>query len=124
MNRKIASIIVAILACLLGILFLALQGCHAPKSKVETQVPPLPWDHLRSKGGVPSLEQLPETQQVLVEWECQETDDATNYITGVEASTDLAHWQEVARLPYSAQVALTLTNRPAVEFYRAFTGIK
>jgi hypothetical protein len=124
MSRKAANILIALLACLLGILFIAIQGCHAPKGKVETRLPPLPWDNLQGKRVVPRMEQLPEAQQVIVQWQCQETVDAENYITGIEASTDLANWQEVARLPYATQVALTLTNRPAVEFYRAFTGIK
>lgn len=42
-------------------------------------------------------------------------------LTGLVASQDLASWQEVTNLPWSAGIIrVTLTNRPALEFYRAF----
>src|SRR5690242_1964018 len=46
------------------------------------------------------------------------------YVTGLKASTNLVHWEEVVRLPYSnGLVTVVLTNRPAGEFYRAFNGL-
>lgn len=42
-------------------------------------------------------------------------------VTGIEGSTDLVHWAELAVRPYAVgETVVWLTNRPEREFYRAF----
>jgi hypothetical protein len=60
-----------------------------------------------------------------VSWSNAPAETAHLFVTGLQASTNLVSWREVARFPYTnaVVVVVVLTNRPAVEFYRAFNGL-
>lgn len=66
----------------------------------------------------------PRRYEVTLAWNCVPRVDADSFVTGLEASTNLVTWQEVAVLPYTPQTIVTLTNRPPYEFYRAFNRFK
>jgi hypothetical protein len=58
--------------------------------------------------------------RVTLEWSNAPCVLSNSYQTGVVATSDFVHWQEMDRIPYATWCSVTLTNRPAVEFYRAF----
>jgi hypothetical protein len=70
------------------------------------------------------------TRSVVLSWENEPLWAESQYagwcvltgFAGIQASTDLVHWVELVRQPYAVKCSATLSNRPASEFYRAFTG--
>lgn len=70
----------------------------------------------------------PGMPRITLAWDCQVASAAAmnHWETGLTASTDLVHWVEAAVLAYptNGSARVTLTNRPAFEFYRAFNRVK
>lgn len=101
-------------ACCLGLYF----GCV----RLQTSLPPLPAAKLSRSKDLP----VPGPQaQVTLSWENHPEPDGTNFQTGLEGSTNLVQWYEVARIDYVPFPIVTLTNRPGPrEFYRAFNCLR
>lgn len=99
-----------------------LLGCTA--AKVQTVLPPLPTSAVRSPHKMPAMAKLlaPLQRGIEISWSNQPIDFSSNYVTGIIGSTNLSDWYEVARVPYSAFVVISLTNRPAWEFFRAYNS--
>lgn len=95
---------------------------------LEQVLPPLPEPGVPAPRLVPRLAEFPAPRQakITLAWNCETNgyDDLSCYETGLEASTDLRNWSEVAVLPYQSTNRCTLTNRPTYEFYRAFNRLK
>ena len=104
---------------------IALAGCAAPKP-IQAPLPALPAARLLEAAPLPRLALVspPRPARVTLAWDCVPSAEAEKYFTALEATTDFIHWSEVARLPYQPTNQVTLTNRPAMEFYRALNGIR
>ena len=96
-------------------------SCQTPRPK---RLPPLPGTQARSaKDFPPVAKDLPPRKAFLtLAWDNQPNDEAAYIITGIEGTTNLLDWYEVARVPHVTNGSCTLTNRPPWEFYRAFNA--
>ena len=99
-----------------------LRGSEQGGMRYETGMPALPWDRVSAAERVPGVGEFPPARQgrITLAWENAASPLAAVWETGLEGSTDLASWTEVACLPYATRCQVTLTNRPGAEFYRAF----
>jgi len=63
---------------------------------------------------------------VTLAWECTDYGpDNALFETGLEGTTNLTNWYELARLDYQTSVVVRLHGRPRnCEFYRAYTRWK
>lgn len=113
---------------LIALCAVALVGCRAVKHETPIPpLPPLPRTAMPSAGKVSRLAIVlppPVQRVVVIAWSNQPSAAADRYFSALEASTNLVNWAEVARLPYTAEITVTLTNRPTREFYRAYNGVK
>lgn len=64
-------------------------------------------------------------RSITLAWECRgPAEDLSAIVTGIEGSVDLVHWVELTNFPAAASNVVTLRDRPAREFYRAFNRWK
>lgn len=88
-------------------------------------LPPLPGDYVPGKALVSGVAKVSDALQprVIVAWSNEPSPWASNYFTGIQATSDFTNWSEVARVAYQPQGNTVLTNRPAMEFYRVYNAI-
>ena len=94
-----------------------LSGCAAPKPDLRPLSP-----QRSSRAPVANL--APAPKRLWLKWDNEPMVSQERYEVRVQASQDLRHWTEVARLPYQEQGEFPLTNRPAREFYRVVNCVK
>lgn len=101
-----------------ALLFLLLAGC------ASKPLPPVP----HRKAAIPQPQAVTKSMTightVTVAWDLLPNANPDMLVTGLKGSTNLTDWYQLATMPYTNPVQVTLTNRPELEFYRAFTGWK
>lgn len=99
-------------------------GCAAPS--IRKVLPPLPSQKMLWPQRLPAVAKFSEAQQarITLAWDNAPISPAESYQTGLEGTTNFTNWYEVARLPYTTQAVVTLSNRPSREFFRAFNCLK
>lgn len=109
-----------------ALLGLLICGCSSSKPTPSRALPPLPGNYVPPTGRLQRVEKLSEASpaRLVIEWDNQPSDFSSNYLTGIEASSDLAHWRTVAEIPYQPRCSVTLNDPQPPLFFRAFNRIK
>lgn len=116
-----------------AIIVLLAIGCSSAKYSQGSaefisggKLPPLPGDSVSFKTDLPRMDEFhsPFVGRVVITWQNRDSSFSTNYLTGIEGSTNLSQWSRIEEVPYEPSGTITLTNGPGVRYFRVYNRIK
>ena len=125
---------------IISLLAMLLYGCSTPQIIPVTPpisspitppfppLPPMPEETMPGTNELPDLPVVPSTpakpKTLTITWECLPLPTTENFVTGLEASTDLKNWSKVVVLPYAASNSVSIITGDGMMFFRVFNELK